>query len=94
MATSTTTTEHRRPGMSQTVNGWAAMALGQPLEPMEYLAPHLGAHDVRVAVSHCGLCFTDIHGIDDFYRLTTYPFPATRSSAASRLAARPSRSCE
>jgi uncharacterized zinc-type alcohol dehydrogenase-like protein len=74
MATSTTPTGHRRPGMSQTVNGWAAMAAGQPLEPMEYLAPHLGAHDVRVAVSHCGVCFTDIHGIDDFYRLTTYPF--------------------
>ncbi len=50
------------------------MALGQALEPLTYEAPPLGEHDVRVAVSHCGVCYTDVHGIDDFYRITTFPF--------------------
>ena len=56
------------------VHGYAAMALGQPLEPLTYPAPRLGEHDVRVSVSHCGLCFTDIHAIDDYYGITTFPF--------------------
>jgi len=56
------------------VKGYAAMALGQPLEPLEYPVPPLEQQDVRVSVSHCGVCFTDIHGIDDFYGITTFPF--------------------
>jgi uncharacterized zinc-type alcohol dehydrogenase-like protein len=61
--------------MSQpTVDGYAAMALGRVLEPLSYPAPPLGEHDVRVAISHCGVCFTDIQGIDDFYGITGYPF--------------------
>lgn len=67
--------DRRESGASvPTVSGWAAKALGQPLERIEYPAPDLEAHDIRVAVSHCGLCFTDVHGIDDLYRITTYPF--------------------
>jgi uncharacterized zinc-type alcohol dehydrogenase-like protein len=57
-----------------TVLGYAAMALGQPLEPLTYPAPQLGEHDVKVSVSHCGVCFTDIHAIDDYFGITTFPF--------------------
>jgi D-arabinose 1-dehydrogenase-like Zn-dependent alcohol dehydrogenase len=60
--------------MSARVRGYAARLAGCPLEPMSWPAPELGEHDVRVAVSHCGLCFTDVQGIDDFYAITTYPF--------------------
>jgi uncharacterized zinc-type alcohol dehydrogenase-like protein len=56
------------------VKGYAAMALGQPLEALTYPAPQLGEHDVRVSVSRCGVCFTDIHAIDDYYGITTFPF--------------------
>jgi uncharacterized zinc-type alcohol dehydrogenase-like protein len=59
---------------SSGVKGYAAMALGQPLEPLTYPAPQLGEHDVQVSVSHCGVCFTDIHAIDDYYAITTFPF--------------------
>ena len=59
---------------SSGVKGYAAMALGQPLEPLTYPAPQLGEHDVQVSVSHCGVCFTDIHAIDDYYGITTFPF--------------------
>lgn len=57
-----------------TVMGYAAMAQGQALVPFTYEQPALGEHDVRVSVTHCGLCFTDIHGIDNYYGVATYPF--------------------
>lgn len=43
-----------------TILGYAAREAGQPLEPFTYEAPKLGEHDVRVSVTHCGLCYTDI----------------------------------
>jgi uncharacterized zinc-type alcohol dehydrogenase-like protein len=54
--------------------GYAAMVQGQALVPFTYEQPTLGEHDVRVPVTHCGLCFTDIHGIDNYYGVVTYPF--------------------
>ncbi len=56
-----------------TVLGYAAKAVGERLEPFSYEAPNLGEQDVRLAVTHCGLCYTDIHGIDDYYNISTYP---------------------
>jgi uncharacterized zinc-type alcohol dehydrogenase-like protein len=56
------------------VLGYAAKAVGQPLEPFEYLPPKLGEHDVRVSVAQCGVCHTDIHAVDNYYGITTYPF--------------------
>ncbi len=53
--------------------GFAAKAAGQLLEPVALEAPELGDHDVRVSVTHCGLCYTDIHAIDD--RLGVFSFP-------------------
>ncbi|MBN2547620.1 MAG: NAD(P)-dependent alcohol dehydrogenase [Anaerolineales bacterium] len=54
--------------------GYAAMAVGQTLEPFEYALPELGEHDVRVSITHCGVCHTDIHAIDDYYGITDFPF--------------------
>jgi len=72
---STATSPRSLAGQGRTmVHGWAAMAEGQHLEPLEYPPPNLGPMDVRVAISHCGLCFTDIHAIDDFYGITESPF--------------------
>jgi alcohol/geraniol dehydrogenase (NADP+) len=56
------------------VLGYATRAVGQPLEPFTYEPPKLGEHDVRVSVTHCGVCHTDIHAIDDYYGITTFPF--------------------
>jgi uncharacterized zinc-type alcohol dehydrogenase-like protein len=57
-----------------TVSGYAAKSLGQPLEPFTYKTPKLGESEVRVSVTHCGVCHTDIHSIDDYYGITTFPF--------------------
>lgn len=56
------------------VLGYAAKAVGQPLEPFEYAPPELGEYDVRVSVTHCGVCYTDIHAVDNYYGITDFPF--------------------
>ncbi len=55
--------------------GYAAVAMGQPLISITYEPPQLGSNDVRVTVTHCGLCHTDIQAIDEFYDIEyKYPF--------------------
>ena len=56
------------------VLGYAAKEVGQPLELFEYVSPDLGENDVRVTVTHCGVCHTDIHAIDNYYGITDFPF--------------------
>jgi uncharacterized zinc-type alcohol dehydrogenase-like protein len=48
--------------------------VGQLLESFAYEPPTLGEHDVRVAVTHCGVCHTDIQAIDNYYGITNFPF--------------------
>jgi alcohol/geraniol dehydrogenase (NADP+) len=57
-----------------TILGYVTRKMGQPLEPFTYEPPKLGDHDVRVSVTHCGVCHTDIQAIDDYYGITTFPF--------------------
>lgn len=54
--------------------GYAAMAVGERLKPFYYVPPQLGESDVRVLITHCGVCHTDLQAIDDFYSITEYPF--------------------
>jgi uncharacterized zinc-type alcohol dehydrogenase-like protein len=56
------------------VLGYAARGVGQRLEPIHYASPGLGEHDVRVSITHCGVCYTDIQGIEDHYGISTFPF--------------------
>jgi uncharacterized zinc-type alcohol dehydrogenase-like protein len=56
------------------VLGYAARTVGQPLAPFEYPAPTLGEHDIRVSVTHCGVCHTDLHAIDNYYGIVEFPF--------------------
>lgn len=57
-----------------TILGYAASGIGRPLEPLTYEPPKLGEHDVRVSITHCGVCHTDIQAIDNYYGLTKFPF--------------------
>ena len=62
-------------GMSLSlVHGHAAKIKGATLEPFSYMPPKLRDHEVRVSVTHCGVCYSDVQAIDDYYRITTYPF--------------------
>ena len=44
-----------------TVKAYAAQRAGTTLEPWEYEPPPLAPFDVEIAVTHCGLCHSDVH---------------------------------
>jgi uncharacterized zinc-type alcohol dehydrogenase-like protein len=60
--------------MTTHITGYAVKVMGETLVPFTYDPPNLGENDVRVTVSHCGVCHTDIQAIDDYYGITPFPF--------------------
>jgi len=61
--------------MENTMNiGYAALTKGAQLTRFIYKAPPLKQNEVRIAITHCGLCGTDIQGIDNYYQIVDYPF--------------------
>jgi uncharacterized zinc-type alcohol dehydrogenase-like protein len=55
------------------IRAFAVLAPGRPLQRWEYDPGPLGAADVEVAVTHCGVCPTDLQRIDNELGLSTYP---------------------
>lgn len=55
------------------VNAFAALAAGRHLEPFSYSADSLGRWDVQVRISHCGICHSDVHLIDNDWQISQYP---------------------
>lgn len=55
------------------VRAFAALAPKAMLVPHQYEPAPLGPFDVEIAISHCGICHSDIHLIDDDWAMTTYP---------------------
>jgi len=55
------------------IRAFAALSKGAALEPWSYEPRALGFHDVEIEVSHCGLCHSDIHLIDDGWGRSAYP---------------------
>lgn len=66
--------EERQVSMGTSILGYAAHAKGEKLKPYRYAPPKLEERYVRVAVTHCGVCHTDIQAIDDYYGITRFPF--------------------
>lgn len=54
-------------------HGYAATSAGAPLTPLAYDLPRLEAHEVRIAVSHCGICYSDVDLIDNAFKRTPFP---------------------
>lgn len=46
-------------------HGYAAEAPGQQLQPYDFEPTPLGPNDVEIAVTHCGICHTDIHLVNN-----------------------------
>ena len=42
------------------IKAWAATEAGGELKPFEYDPGPLRAHDVEIAVEHCGICHSDL----------------------------------
>src|SRR5574337_1682341 len=55
------------------IQAWATPGRGAPLAPFEYERPPLGALDVEIEITHCGICRSDIHLIDDDWGSSQYP---------------------
>jgi len=55
------------------VIGYMARAAGQALERVTYPEPALKEEEVRVAVTHCGVCHTDLHGVDGDFGVFAFP---------------------
>jgi uncharacterized zinc-type alcohol dehydrogenase-like protein len=56
------------------IRGFAAHAAGAQLLPYKYLVEELRPHEVEVKISHCGVCHSDIHLIDNDWGMSKYPF--------------------
>ena len=59
--------------MTNTIQAYAVTEPGRALEPYTYDAGELGAEDVEIAVSYCGVCQSDLSMIDNLWGMTGYP---------------------
>jgi uncharacterized zinc-type alcohol dehydrogenase-like protein len=56
------------------ITAYAALAPNQALEPFQYDPGALGAHEVEIKVSHCGICHSDLSMLNNEWGMTQYPF--------------------
>lgn len=57
----------------RTVRGCAAHEPKAPLASYEYTIPALKASQVGVKITHCGICQSDIHLMDDDWKMSQFP---------------------
>lgn len=55
------------------VRGYAAMAAGEDLVPWSFQRRELGDHDVQIAITHSGICHSDIHQVREEWRSQVFP---------------------
>jgi len=55
------------------ISSFAALSAKQPLVPYSYEPEALRPTDVEVKISHCGICHSDLHLIDDDWGSSKYP---------------------
>jgi uncharacterized zinc-type alcohol dehydrogenase-like protein len=58
---------------SSEIDAYAAMSAGERLQPYRFTPPDLGPNDVEIAVTHCGICHSDLHLIEDEWGMSAYP---------------------
>lgn len=56
------------------IHGLAAHAAGAELLPYHYDPGKLGAQEVEIAITHCAICYSDIHLISNDWGISQYPF--------------------
>ncbi len=54
-------------------NAMAALSRKAALTPFTYEPGPLNANEVEIAVTHCGICHSDVHLVDDDWGLSRYP---------------------
>ena len=56
------------------IHGLAVHAAGAQLLPYKYEAGELAGNEVEIKISHCGVCHSDVHLIDNDGGVSKYPF--------------------
>jgi alcohol/geraniol dehydrogenase (NADP+) len=56
------------------IRGLAVHAAGAELLPYRYKVDEIGPDEVEVRISHCGVCHSDVHLIDNDWGISKYPF--------------------
>lgn len=56
------------------INGYAAYKAKEELKPFSYEPKTLSVNEVEIKVTHCGICHSDIHLIDNDWMMSSYPF--------------------
>jgi alcohol/geraniol dehydrogenase (NADP+) len=56
------------------IQGLAAHAAGAELLPLRYDPGKLGSQEVEIAITHCGICRSDLHLIANDWGISQYPF--------------------
>jgi uncharacterized zinc-type alcohol dehydrogenase-like protein len=56
------------------IHGFATHAAGAELLPYKYDPGVLKPAEVEIAITHCGICHSDIHLIDNDWGMSQYPF--------------------
>ena len=56
------------------IHGLGVHAAGAQLLPYKYDPGALRADEVEIKISHCGVCFSDVHLIDNDWGMSKYPF--------------------
>ncbi|HUV69129.1 MAG TPA: NAD(P)-dependent alcohol dehydrogenase [Terracidiphilus sp.] len=56
------------------IQGLAVHAAGAELLPFHYDPGKLGPRDVEIAITHCGICHSDLHLISNDWGISQYPF--------------------
>jgi uncharacterized zinc-type alcohol dehydrogenase-like protein len=56
------------------IQGLAVHAAGAELLPYRYDPGKLGPQEVEIAITHCGICHSDLHLISNDWGISQYPF--------------------
>lgn len=59
--------------MTDAVSAYAAMGAKGKLESFAYEHSELAADEVRLDVTHCGICYSDVDAVDDTHGGSQYP---------------------
>ena len=56
------------------IQGLAVHAAGAELLPFKYDPGEIGSQEIEIAITHCGICHSDIHLISNDWGISQYPF--------------------
>lgn len=57
-----------------TIQGYATHAAGAELLPFKYETEELQPQEVEIDITHCGLCHSDLHLMNNDWGMTQFPF--------------------